>query len=214
AMAEGRSDPEVLADIVLGCADVQAQCAEVLARVGQVIEAGDARRYRRLNFALGSYYLRQKDYARAIAYMEAGRDKSNKNKIEANDPEMLAGLAEAYYRIKKFSEGLEIFFEMSQEFPVVRQIQEAVQGVYSMELVFNGRVGIDEKQEIVPELAERWEASKDGRVYTFFLRKDVKWHPREGEEARPFTADDVVFTYNIMMHPKTITPLKVRYEFI
>src|SRR5882757_7495484 len=82
------------------------------------------------------------------------------------------------------------------------------------ELVFNGLVGIDEKQEIVPELAESWEASKDGRVYTFTLRKNVKWHPREGEEPRPFTADDVVFTYNIMMHPKTITPLKVRYEFI
>jgi peptide/nickel transport system substrate-binding protein len=82
------------------------------------------------------------------------------------------------------------------------------------ELVFNGLVGIDEKQEIVPELAERWEASKDGRVYTFQLRKDVKWHPRDGEDARPFSADDVVFTYNIMMHPKTITPLKVRYEFI
>ena len=82
------------------------------------------------------------------------------------------------------------------------------------ELVFNGLVGIDEKQEIVPELAERWEVSKDGRVYTFFLRKDVKWHPREGEDARPFTADDVVFTYNIMMNPRTITPLKVRYEFI
>ena len=142
AMAGSSSDPEVLADIVLGCADAQAQCAKVLARVGQVIEAGDARRYRRLNFALGSYYLRQKDYARAIAYMEAGRDKSNKNKIEANDPEMLAGLAEAYYRIKKFSEGLEIFFEMSQEFPVVRQIQEAVQGVYSMEQRSAGDVRI------------------------------------------------------------------------
>jgi len=82
------------------------------------------------------------------------------------------------------------------------------------ELVFNGLVGIDEKQEIVPELAERWEASKDGRVYTFFLRKDVKWHPREGEQPRPFTADDVVFTWNIMTNPRTITPLKVRYEFI
>jgi peptide/nickel transport system substrate-binding protein len=82
------------------------------------------------------------------------------------------------------------------------------------ELVFSGLVGIDEKQEIVPELAERWEVSKDGRVYTFTLRKDVKWHAREGEEPRPFTADDVLFTYNIMMHPKTITPLKVRYEFI
>ena len=142
AMAEQGSDPEVLADIVLGCADTQAQCGKVLGRVGQVTEAGDGRRYQRLNFALGSYYLRKKDYARAISYMEAGRDKSNKNKIEANDPEMLAGLAEAYYRTKKFSEGLEIFFEMSKEFPVVRQIQEAMQGVYSMEQRSAGDVKI------------------------------------------------------------------------
>ncbi len=133
AIAEQASDPEVLADIVLGCADTAAQCAKALARAGQVAETGDRRKAQRLNTALGTYYLRKKDYARAIAYMEAGRDKSNKNKIEANDPEMLAGLAEAYYRTKQFSEGLEIFFEMSQEFPVVRQIQEAVQGVYSME---------------------------------------------------------------------------------
>jgi hypothetical protein len=55
---------------------------------------------------------------------------------------MLAGLAEAYYRTKKFSEGLEIFFEMSQEFAVVRQIQEAVQGVYSMEQRSAGDVRI------------------------------------------------------------------------
>jgi len=142
AMAESSSDPEVLADIVLGCADAQTQCGKVLARVGKLTEAGDGRRYQRLNFALGSYYLRKKDYARAISYMEAGRDKSNKNKIEANDPEMLAGLAEAYYRTKKFSEGLEIFFEMSKEYPVVRQIQEAMQGVYSMEQRSAGDVKI------------------------------------------------------------------------
>jgi peptide/nickel transport system substrate-binding protein len=82
------------------------------------------------------------------------------------------------------------------------------------ELIFNGLVGINEKQEIVPELAERWDCSADGRTYTFFLRKDVTWHPKEGEEPKPFTAGDVIFTYKIMMHPKTITPLKVRYEFI
>jgi len=82
------------------------------------------------------------------------------------------------------------------------------------ELIFNGLVGINEKQEIVPELAEKWEASPDRRSYKFFLRKDVTWHPKEGDAAKPFTADDVVFTYRIMMHPKTITPLKVRYEFI
>jgi peptide/nickel transport system substrate-binding protein len=82
------------------------------------------------------------------------------------------------------------------------------------ELIFNGLVGINEKQEIVPELAEKWEQSADHCTYTFFLRKDVMWHPKEGEEPKPFTADDVIFTYKIMMHPKTITPLKVRYEFI
>jgi peptide/nickel transport system substrate-binding protein len=82
------------------------------------------------------------------------------------------------------------------------------------ELLFNGLVGIDEKQEIVPELAERWEISEDGRNYTFYLRQDVRWHAVEGEDAKPFTAEDVVFTHAIMMHPNTITPLKVRYEFI
>ena len=82
------------------------------------------------------------------------------------------------------------------------------------ELIFNGLVGINEKQEIVPELAERWEISEDGTFYTFYLRQDVMWHPKEEQEPTPFTADDVIFTYNIMMHPKTITSMKVRYEFI
>ncbi len=82
------------------------------------------------------------------------------------------------------------------------------------EVIFNGLVTIDEKQQVVPDLAERAEVSENGRVYTFYLRRDVTWHPKEGEEPKPFTADDVIFTYNIMMHPKTITALKVRYEFI
>jgi tetratricopeptide (TPR) repeat protein len=142
AMTEASAEPDVLAAVVLGCAEAQAPCTKVLARAGQAAEAGDVRRTQRLGFALGTYYLRKQDYDRAIAYMEGGRDKSNKNKIEANDPEMLAALAEAYYRTKKFSEGLEIFFEMSQEFAVVRQIQEAVQGVYSMEQRSAGDVRI------------------------------------------------------------------------
>ncbi len=82
------------------------------------------------------------------------------------------------------------------------------------ELVFNGLTAINEKQEVVPDLAERSEISEDGKIYTFYLRKDVFWHAKEGEEPVAFTADDVIFTYNIMMHPETITPLKVRYEFI
>jgi peptide/nickel transport system substrate-binding protein len=42
-----------------------------------------------------------------------------------------------------------------------------------------------------PDLAEDWDTSEDGLVWTFHLRKDVKWH--DGEQ---FTADDVAFTFN------------------
>lgn len=82
------------------------------------------------------------------------------------------------------------------------------------ELLFNGLVGINDRQDVVPELAQSWEVSKDNRVYTFALRKDVTWHQKAAEAPVAFTANDVIFTYNIMMHPKTITPLKVRFEFI
>ena len=86
-----------------------------------------------LHFALGRHFLRKQDSAAALSHMEAGRDKSHKNKIEANEPAMLVTLADLYYRTKKFSESLEIYFEMGKQFPAVRQIQEALQGIYSME---------------------------------------------------------------------------------
>jgi hypothetical protein len=86
AIAEQSSDPEVLADVVFGCAAAGAQCVKALARAGQVADSSDGRKAQRLNYALGSYHLRKRDYERAIAYMEAGRDKSNKNKLDATIP--------------------------------------------------------------------------------------------------------------------------------
>ncbi|MBE9561263.1 MAG: peptide ABC transporter substrate-binding protein [Proteobacteria bacterium] len=43
--------------------------------------------------------------------------------------------------------------------------------------------------EVIPRLATSWQANKDGTVYTFYLRKDVKW--TDGE---PVTAHDIVWT--------------------
>jgi peptide/nickel transport system substrate-binding protein len=71
--------------------------------------------------------------------------------------------------------------------------------------------------ELEPALAERWTISKDGRVYTFSLRRDVKWH-----DGRDFTADDVVFTFDqIVANPEarggdagafTVGGQRVRFE--
>ena len=50
---------------------------------------------------------------------------------------------------------------------------------------------------IVPALAESWEVSDDGLVYTFHLRKGVKFHTTKGfTPTRDFNADDVLYSFN------------------
>lgn len=50
---------------------------------------------------------------------------------------------------------------------------------------------------LAPGLAERWEVSRDGKEYTFFLRRGVRWHRNAlFEPTREFNADDVLFTFN------------------
>src|SRR5512142_1427644 len=49
---------------------------------------------------------------------------------------------------------------------------------------------------VVPGLAERWTISPDGTVYTFSLRKGVKWHSnRNFKPTRDLNADDIVFMF-------------------
>src|SRR4029079_15367640 len=48
---------------------------------------------------------------------------------------------------------------------------------------------------IVPGLAESWTLSSEGKVYTFKLRKGVKWHNhRAWKPTRDMNADDIVFS--------------------
>jgi len=50
--------------------------------------------------------------------------------------------------------------------------------------------------EIGPGLAEKWDISPDGKEYTFYLRKGVKFHTTKNfTPTRDFNADDVVFTF-------------------
>ena len=67
-------------------------------------------------------------------------------------------------------------------------------------LVYNGLVKYDKNMNIVGDLAESWKISVDGLIITFYLRKGVKWH-----DGRPFTAADVLYTYQVTIDPKTPT---------
>ncbi len=74
-------------------------------------------------------------------------------------------------------------------------------------LVYNGLVRYDKNLHIEGELAESWQISADGREITFHLRHGVKWH-----DGAPFTSADVLFTYHLIIDPKTPTAYAERYK--
>jgi len=50
----------------------------------------------------------------------------------------------------------------------------------------------------IPGIAERWEISNDGRVYTFFLRTNAVWSTGD-----PILAEDVVYSWRRVVNPST-----------
>jgi peptide/nickel transport system substrate-binding protein len=70
-------------------------------------------------------------------------------------------------------------------------------------LIYDGLVKLDKDLNMAPAMAQSWTYSRDCLDLTFRLRRDVKWH-----DGHPFTADDVVFTYQTMINPKTPAPFK------
>jgi peptide/nickel transport system substrate-binding protein len=75
-------------------------------------------------------------------------------------------------------------------------------------LVFSGLLKFSDTG-IIKDLAEDYQISADQKVYTFQLRKNVRWH--DGEK---FTADDVIFTLARINNSKTKSPLLFNFQGI
>jgi peptide/nickel transport system substrate-binding protein len=67
-------------------------------------------------------------------------------------------------------------------------------------LIYSGLIKYNGDLSLIGDLAESWEVSPDGLTITFKLRRGVKW-----QDGAPFTAQDVLFTYRVMVDPKTPT---------
>lgn len=151
ALAGAGDDPDALAEIADYVADahdrgeVEARVVRAaFARASQVAD-GLARRLPPQLAAGLAALTRQTggDPAAQVSQFERGRDKAAKNRLDANDPVVLARLAQAQVGARLFSEALEIYFEMAKAYPEVRQVQEALQGVYAAEQVAGGEVRIN-----------------------------------------------------------------------
>ena len=77
--------------------------------------------------------------------------------------------------------------------------------------LFNGLAKLRPGTGIVErDLATRWETAPDGMSMTFHLRKGVQFHKGFGE----FTADDVKFTIERHLNPKTKSRLRNYYRAV
>jgi len=76
-------------------------------------------------------------------------------------------------------------------------------------LAFNGLVRMTADLKVEPELAERWEFSPDLKVWTFHLRRGVKFH-----HGRELVAEDVVKTFERILDPATGAAPRSNYTLI
>lgn len=68
-------------------------------------------------------------------------------------------------------------------------------------LLFSGLLTYDKNNVLAGDLATEWSVDESGKVYTVKLNEDVRWH--DGE---PFTAKDVIFTFQSIQNPDVRSP--------
>ncbi|MCP2518845.1 ABC transporter substrate-binding protein [Candidatus Aminicenantes bacterium AC-335-A11] len=85
-------------------------------------------------------------------------------------------------------------------FPVVLDPTHPLSLRFISEQLFDNLVTLDKNLNLVPCLAEYWTISDDGRIYTFYLRKGVKFH-----HEKELTSEDVIFSFKRLISKKSIS---------
>jgi peptide/nickel transport system substrate-binding protein len=74
-------------------------------------------------------------------------------------------------------------------------------------LIYSGLMRKNPDGTLFPDLAEKYEVSKDGLIYTFTLKDKIYFH-----DEKPVTADDVIFTINEIKDPVIKSPRKGNWD--
>ena len=74
-------------------------------------------------------------------------------------------------------------------------------------LAYSGLLRATPDGSYIPDLAQEYSVSEDGRVYTFVLRPGLTFH-----NGKPVTAEDVVFTVQKIQEPALKSPLRANWD--
>lgn len=85
---------------------------------------------------------------------------------------------------------------------------ESTTSMYLVHL-FESLTKKDKNNTVVPGVAEKWDISADGKVYTFYLRDDAKW-----SDGVPVKANDFVYAWQRAVDPKTAASYSYMLEYI
>jgi peptide/nickel transport system substrate-binding protein len=73
-------------------------------------------------------------------------------------------------------------------------------------LIYSGLLKRNKDNSLVPDLAEKFSVSDDGKTYTFYLKKELAWHDKSA-----LTADDIIFTFQAIANPEYKSPLRTSF---
>ena len=93
------------------------------------------------------------------------------------------------------------------------QVASAASDVIACENLYSGLVRKNSDGEIVPDLAESWTVSPDGKTYTFQLKDDLTYRAVKGASTDyAITAEDFVFAFRRIFQPQTNSPYAVEFS--
>jgi len=73
-------------------------------------------------------------------------------------------------------------------------------------LIYASLLKKDQDGNVVPDLADTFEVSEDGKIYTFYLKKNVLW-----QDKTAVSADDVVFTFQAIANSEYKSPWRISF---
>lgn len=80
---------------------------------------------------------------------------------------------------------------------------------------FEGLLRFDDDGNLLPAVALRYDCSEDGRIYTFYLRRNAQWRLSDPEaDPLPVTAHDFVFAFRRIFDPATGSAAAATFSFL